>query len=214
MKKYPPSQEEVLDAFVKSLNHGGASYEVVERPDQAERQRPEIDYVLREASSGREIAIEVTSIWRSSSAGKEDNFWEHWTAEIGTLMRGRVPGKYRMYTPLRVPGMKADAFATEATAVVLKRCAELAALRQQGKGLNLQILGADVFLSQGSTEGSEVSFARRLGETDLGEFPQRAREAVASRATKLKHHKTLGRETWLVVYNTFWTANGYSRRPV
>lgn len=208
MKQYPPSQEEVVEAFILWLNADRrATYMVNERPDETERGRREIDYVLRERNTGHEIATEVTSSWRSGKAGSEDAYWKRRTEEFGALMRGSgVPGKYRIYTPLRVArGIESKMFAAAAAKAIIERRSELAGLRQRGKGLTVQVSGVDVFISQARADGSDVSFARKLGPAELTEFPLRAREAVASRASKLGRHKELGRETWLVVYTTFWT---------
>ena len=212
MKQYPPSQEEVVEAFVQWLNAGrGTTYVIGERPDETERGRREIDYILQERNTGHEIAAEVTSIWRSEKAGMEDAYWRRWTEEVAALMQGSVVGKYRVYTPLRVPqGLQAKTFADAAAKVIFERRNELTGLNQRAKGLNVHVAGADVFISQARADGSDVSFARKLEAAELSEFPQRAREAVASRAAKLKRHKELGRETWLVVYNTFWTATDIS----
>ncbi len=36
--------------------------------------------------------------------------------------------------------------------------------------------------------------------------PSTVKRLVAKKNEKLKRHKQAGRETWLVAYNTFWTA--------
>jgi hypothetical protein len=70
----------------------GAEYEVIEEPDTKERTRPDIDYLLQDGKTRREIAVEVSSIWRAKDAGKEDAYIGKWfekvRARVGTLETG------------------------------------------------------------------------------------------------------------------------------
>jgi hypothetical protein len=55
-----------------------------------------------------------------------------------------------------------------------------------------------------SDEGSDISFGRFYEKPD--KFPDEVSRILRDRGPKLKHHKEAGRETWLVLYNTYWTA--------
>jgi len=113
MKRYPPAQGEVLDTVIKALNtERGAKYMIAGRPDEVERNRPEVDYILRDDARPPEIAAEVSSTWRSDGAGKEDANWLAWAETVRALVRGKAPAEFRISTPLTIPrDLKADDFA-------------------------------------------------------------------------------------------------------
>ena len=47
MERYPPSQREVVGAFMKALNaERKANYAIMDRPDETERNRPEVEGAL------------------------------------------------------------------------------------------------------------------------------------------------------------------------
>lgn len=57
-------------------------------------------------------------------------------------------------------------------------------------------------------EASDISFGRMLSEEEVvgPEWREHVKRVVEKKSEKLKRHKENGRETWLVAYNTFWTA--------
>jgi hypothetical protein len=70
-KRYPPSQADVLEAFRQWLNtERHANYQISERPDEVNRNSPDIDYVLHDPTRPPKIAVEV-SILTSSLSERE-----------------------------------------------------------------------------------------------------------------------------------------------
>jgi hypothetical protein len=207
MNTYPPSQENVLAVFLGALNtERAAKYVVIGRPDEVERNRAEVDYVLRDDARHPEIAVEVSSAWRSEAAGKEDADWLAWVEAVRSRVRGKAPGEFRLSTPMRIPPGLAPGEFAEAIVEVLEREREsLVFLHRSGKGAPFTVCGISVFLSY-AREGSDVSFARMLSEDDRRDFPEHVKRLVAKKSEKLRRHKETGRETWLVAFNTFWPA--------
>jgi len=205
---YPPPQEDVIRALIKEANKlRDTKYVVVARPDVDERNRTEVDYILRDDSGRPEIAVEVSTAWRSEQAGKEDDDWAKWIEAVRTQVSGRLRANFRVSTPLRIPvELDATTFAEQLIAVLDGEHDHLAALYNEGKSTYLTVCGARVFVTYVG-DGSAVSFGRILPE---GEAKQAWREhverMVAKKTERLRRHKSAGRETWLVMYNTFWTA--------
>lgn len=208
MERYPPTQEEVRVAFEKALNAmRGTHYKVVARPDKAERERAEVDYVMRDdAATPPEIAVEVSSTWRSEGAGKEDADWWRWVQILREKVRGRLPGRFRLSTPMRIPpGLTVEPFATTLMEVLHRERERLVQLHREGKGDRFNVCGISAFVSYAG-EGNDIDFGRMLTEEDGRELPEQVKRLLAKRSPKLKGHKEAARETWLVVYNTFWPA--------
>src|SRR5712691_5631510 len=112
MGEYPPSQETVLAGFREVLNTSRqANYDVVDRPDESERTRSEIDYILRDPKRSREVAVEVTSLWRSETAGKQDAEWLKWAETVKQKVGARLPGMFQIGTPMSAPNVCPDVFA-------------------------------------------------------------------------------------------------------
>ncbi len=105
MKRYPPTQDDVIGAFLRWVNADrGAAYDVAKRPDEANRNEQDIDYVLTDPKRTPEIAVEVSSVWRSEEAGKEDAFFAKWFGRVRTRIQGRIAGTfYVFFSPIRVP---------------------------------------------------------------------------------------------------------------
>ncbi len=208
MKTYPPSQEEVVAAFLKAFNgKRGTRYEVVARPDEVERTLPDIDYILRDDAHPPEVAVEVSSTWRSEDAGKEDADWWIWVQGLREDVRGRLPGRFRVSTPMRIPPRLAvEPFADALVEVAHRERERLAQLHLEGKGAYFSVCDVRVFLSYAGGDGSDIGFGRILSDEDGQELPEHVKRLVAKKSPKLRPHKEAGRETWLVVYNTFWTA--------
>jgi hypothetical protein len=206
MKSYPPSQDEVFGAFLRWLNASrGASYIISGRPDEAERTKPEIDYLLREDETGREIGVEVSSVWRSKSAGKEDHHWSNWTESVRQVAGGRVSGQFHVYTALQVPvGLDPESFARALIELIHRNGPEIASSSRDSKALNARICGMDVFLAQAAEHGSDVQFARHAPNVLIPEFTEFFQAVLGKKSPKLKQYKNRGLETWLVVYNTIW----------
>jgi len=71
-----------------------AAYAICEQPEACERQKKAIDYVLRDANTGHELAVEVSSIWRSKDAGMEDAYIDKWFEKVRAHGAGRVSGLF------------------------------------------------------------------------------------------------------------------------
>jgi hypothetical protein len=102
-------------------------------------------------------------------------------------------------------GLRPDDFAAELLDVLARERRSLELSHREGKGKHFTVRGIEVFLSH-AREGSDLSFGRMLGGDDGREFPDHVKRVVEKKSDKLKRHKGEGRETWLVVYNTFWIA--------
>lgn len=206
VRNYPPRQDAVIETFLKLLNEKrGTSYVITDRPDASERRETEIDYVVTDYRYKSEIAVEVSSIWRSSTAGKEDNDWGRFTQRVEELSRGRLPGKFYVYTNLRIPrGLDVQTFSDELVQLIVRNDSSLTPLSNDGRGLTFRLCGMDLFVAKGTTKESEISFARRGEDSITLNFPEFVMAILAKKSSKLKRHKELGRETWLVVYNTIW----------
>jgi len=87
-----------------------------------------------------------------------------------------------------------------------KAQARLAALHSDNnKGAFLIIQGIEVFMAYAG-DGSDLSPSRRLSKDEGRKFPKHVERLLERKSGKLKEQKDSKRETWLVVYNTFWTA--------
>lgn len=205
---YPPPQDDVLQTFVEWINAARrGNYAVAQRPDRSERNRQEIDYVLRDSVTGHEIAVEVSSTWRSRDAGREDAEWLRWTEKVRAVIRNKIPGQFRVSTPLRIPRqLLPEEFAKSLEELLTQKVADIETLGREGKQLMARVQGIDVHVAHANRSGNDIMFGRQLPDAETRDFPDRVREILAAKAPKLKKHKEAGRETWLVVYNTFWTA--------
>jgi hypothetical protein len=206
VERYPPSQGEIIAAFIKWLNvERKAAYEISRRPDEQERRLPAIDYILTDRGTGDEIAVEVSSIWRTGDAGMEDAYIDKWFEEVRSRVRGRVAGRFYVTMPIAVPrGLKSHAFAEELVAVIQREARTLSERGKHGKNIAAEVAGIQVHVSQGRAEGSDVQYARH--SPDLKDFPERVRNCLDAKAPKLLPYRDAGIETWIVVYNTLWTA--------
>ena len=73
MMRYPPTQDAVIGAFLRWVNTDrDAAYEITKRPDETNRSEKDIDYVLTDPKRTPEIAVEVSSVWRSEEAGRSE----------------------------------------------------------------------------------------------------------------------------------------------
>jgi len=203
---WPPPPDQVVEAFVRELNtQRGTAYEIAARPDTTERARPAIDYVLRDAATNHEIAVEASSIWRSEDAGKEDSYLGKWFERVRRSAAGRVPGFFHIRLPIRVPfGADADRFAEELIATISENLAAIVKGGQQGKSLPFTVAGIAVWILQLPTSTkatrSDIRYARPM--PDMQEFPSRIRTCLDNKAPKLKPYSDAGIETWIVIYNT------------
>lgn len=206
VRNYPPHQDAVFEAFLKLLNEKRrTSYVITQRPDESERRETEIDYVATDSRFNSEIAVEVSSIWRSSAAGKEDSDWGRFTQRVQELSSGRVPGRFHVYTDMRIPpGLDVQTFSDELIQLIARDDSKLSLLSKQGRGLNLHLSWMDVFVSKSVIKASDVSFGRKGEDSMTRDFPNFVREILSKKSPKLRRHKERGRETWLVVYNTIW----------
>lgn len=196
----------MIEAFLKLLNEKRrTSYVITQRPDESERRETEIDYVVTDSRYNSEIAVEVSSIWRSSTAGKEDSDWGRFTQRVQELSSGRVPGRFYVYTDMRIPpGLDVQTFSDELIQLIARDDSKLTRLSKQGRGLNLRLSRMDVFVSKSVIKASDVSFARKGEDSMTRDLPNFVREILSKKSPKLRGHKERGRETWLVVYNTIW----------
>jgi hypothetical protein len=144
--RYPPQQSDVLQTFVEWLNATrSGDYVIARRPDLTERTRPDIDYVLTNSATGRKIAVEVSSTWRSQDAGREDAEWLRWTEHVRALVRGKIPGQFRVSTPLRISrDLRPDQFAESLGELLRQKGGDIEAVGAQGKYVRIQVQGIDV----------------------------------------------------------------------
>lgn len=203
-RQYPPPAEDVLEAFRRWLSvERGREHRVKDQPDASERNEPEVDYVLEADASVPEVAAEVSSIWYSEQAGEENAYLVRWSEEVRATVKGQIAGEYRVCVQVPIgSGVTPGSFAKGLISLTQRRYTELGELRRHAKGLKEKVVGMDIFLVQAREAGSDVSFGRF--EPNLTEFRAQVSRIVSQRGTKFKHHKALGRETWLVVYNTVW----------
>src|SRR5215472_8050458 len=105
MRKYPPDEEDVLEAFRLWLNRErSANYVVVAKPDETNRNTKDIDYVLEDRRiTASKVAVEVSSVWRSEEAGGEDAFVAKWFARVQARVQDRLSGVFHVGLPIRVP---------------------------------------------------------------------------------------------------------------
>jgi hypothetical protein len=206
MKRYPPTQDDVIGAFLRWVNADrGAAYDVAKRPDEANRNEQDIDYVLTDPKRTPEIAVEVSSVWRSEEAGKEDAFFAKWFGRVRTRVQGRVAGTfYVFFSPIRVPDrLDPERFGNDLLGVMEREAEGLAAAGREGKGLLLDVQGIRIQLHRALPHGSDIDYGRF--KPDTSQFPDRVRTLLAEKAPKLKRYKDDGLETWIVAYNTAWT---------
>ena len=206
MKTYLPFQDDVLAVFIDWLNNGRTrDYKILSRPDETERQQEAIDYVL--GGSNPEIAVEVSSIWRSPEAGMEDQYWLRWADQVERLFTIGTQGHYRVYTDLRVPaGLEPETFAEELRRLVVAENAILNSPRQKDRRLSRDICQMKVTIVKSSGTGPGLSFARRVDEDkDLADFSNFIERILVKKSPKLKRYKDDGLETWLIFYNTIWS---------
>lgn len=206
MKQYPPSEDEVLEAFRCWLNaNRTASYVVASRPDKTERTAPAIDFILQDPTSCHEIAVEVSSLWRSGEAGSEDAYWNNWQGRVCELLAAHVPGLFFVATPLQVPeGVSPETFAAALKSLILRDINEIIRRVPDSQWYECNLCGMDILISQAAVSPHGVSFARRGSPAMLETLPDFLRRVLNKKSPKLKQHKQAGRETWLVVYNTVW----------
>jgi hypothetical protein len=207
-RHWPPTADQVIEGFIRWLNKSeGASYEIAERPDTTERTLPAIDYVLRDTKTGRRCAVEVSSIWRSKEAGMEDAYIDKWFQRARKVVAGRVPGKYYITLPIRVPqGVEPERFGEALVKTIAVNQGAIAREGQQGKHLRFTIEGMEiaVFLLPLNAADSDIEYARYYPE--MADFPTRVRACLDEKAPKLKPYSDAGIETWIAIFNTMGIA--------
>ena len=204
MKRYPPSEDDVLETFRCWLNaNRPANYAVASRPDETERTTPAIDFILQDPDTRHEIAVEVSSLWRSGEAGSEDAYWNDWQGRVCELLAEDVPGDFLVFTSLQVPrGISPGTFATALRELL---CRDLDQIRQSNDDYESNICGMRIGVADSTMPRRGVSFARRVPSTVLDTLPAFLLAVLNKKSPKLKRHKKEeGRETWLVLYNTVW----------
>ena len=89
--------------------------------------------MIRSSDFESEIAVEVSSVWRSSDAGREDNSWSLFTERVAERLGGEVPGTFHAVTDLRIPSeLDAQVFPDELGRQIVGNDHELAALSERG----------------------------------------------------------------------------------
>ena len=174
-RPWPPKARDVLEVYRRHYNDTrNANYEVAEEPDTKERTKPDIDYLLRDTKSGKEIAVEVSSVWRSKDAGMEDAYIDQWFQRMRARVAGRVHGQFRLSLPTSVPrGVAPEAFANLTAAiaggsrpdVVLAAIAEREAARKKA--------------------AKEIATREATGARGARSRPRRTGEAAARRTEEL-----------------------------
>ena len=154
----------MLGAFIKAVNaERGANYVVVARPDEVERTRQEVDYILRDNAKPPEIAAEVSSTWRSDVAGKEDADWGVWVGAVRDRVRGQLRAGFRLSTPMRIPaGLSPNEFSEALIDVLGREQQSLEQLHRSGKGAGFTVSGRQVRLSYARPGSEHVRSMSRL----------------------------------------------------
>ncbi len=206
MQAHPPTQDEVFEAFLTQVNAArGSTYVATERPDESRRGEAEMDYVATDASSGRQLAVEVSSVCRSPEAGKGDQSWRDFVRTVETWLRGRVPGTFQLSTDRRIPaGLDPQTFAGDLMTLFVREDATLTRLSERGRALTIRVCGMDLCIAKATRKGSEVALGRRVSDADLAAFSDFVRGILTRRSPRLQPHKARGRETWLLLYDTIW----------
>jgi hypothetical protein len=197
----------VAETYRRYLNDTrNAEYEIVERPDTKERTKPDIDYVLRDRKTGHEIALEVSSVWRSEDAGKEDAYIDKWFARVSARVVGRVSGAFRLALPISVPpGVTPEAFGDALVDTIQRNADALARYGRSGKNVGFDIAGMSVRISQVPGKGgSSISYGRTMPGMD--DFPERVKKCLDDKAMKLKKYSDAGMETHIAIFNTMGIA--------
>jgi hypothetical protein len=207
-RRWPPSADQAIEAFVRWLNADrGAAYEIDERPDTRERTLPAIDYVLRDPRKHYEAAVEVSSVWRSEDAGKEDAYIAKWFESARKVVAGRVPGVFYLTLPISVPrGAKPERFGEALVDTINQNHAAIVEAGKQGKMLPFTVAGLGIWIFQLpiKAKGSDIDYARSM--PDMKDFPSRVGACLDEKAPKLRPYSDSGVETWIVVYNTMGVA--------
>jgi hypothetical protein len=114
---------------------------------------------------------------------------------------------FRMATPMAIPsGLRPEPFAGELINVLRAKHERLVALhRDNNKGELFTVQGIEVFVSYAG-EGADLAASRTLSADDGRELPEHFARLLKKKSGKIEEEKQAGREAWLVVYNTFWTA--------
>lgn len=201
-KRYPPSEEDVLEAFRQWLNtERHANYQISERPDKekSNQNHPDIDFILNDPKSPPRIAVEVSSVWRSKEAGKEDAYFDKWFERVRARVYGRIAGTFYVFLPMDVPATNPDEFAVDLVNVIQREGVALTGVK---KGKHLIVQGVSVKLYKAKLEGNDINYARY--SPDVSEFPSRVKIMLNQKAPKLLRYKDEGLETWIVAYNTAW----------
>jgi hypothetical protein len=203
---YPPPQDDVKDAFVDWINEKrNDRYEVIAEPDKVQRNLPDIDYVLEDSATSHRIALEVSTVWRSAKAGKQDAYFTMWFDKVRAKVHGRVNGLYFLNLPLDVPkAWDADGFAEEFIQLVDLNSDKLTDSLKRGRTIELQIRGISLRVWKSAAEGSDITYARYAPPDPRGGLLQDLKRLLEDKAPKLKPYKDQGYETWIVAYSTAW----------
>lgn len=178
---------------------------MIERPDEVNRNRRDIDYVLADPNRAQKVAVEVSSLWRSEDAGKEDAYFAKWFERVRWRVERRVAGTFYVTLPVRVPdGLDPEGFGDDLLGVIQRDASRLTAAAKEGKNIALEVHGISAYVYKAKPEGSGLDYARFY--PDLSKFHDRVRMILDEKAPKLKRYKDEGLEAWIVVYNTVWPA--------
>src|SRR5262249_35206960 len=154
-----------------------------------------------------EIAVEVSSIWRSKDAGKEDAFLAKWFERVRAIVAGQVRGLFYLTLPIRIPnGANPVQFAQDLIVTIQRHYDDIARQGHQGKMLEFTVAGVSVWISllPINANGSDIDYARSY--PDMAEFPLRVRTCLDDKAPKLKRYAEAGTETWIIIFNTMGVA--------
>ena len=137
----------------------------------------------------------------------EDAYVDKWCARARKVVAGRVPGKYYITLPIRIPrGVEPERFGEGLVETIRVNQATIAREGQQGKHRRFTVEGMDiaVFLLPLNAAGSDIEYSRYY--PDMTDFPTGVRTCLDEKAPKLKPYSDAGIETWIVIYNTMGVA--------
>lgn len=207
MREEPTEQEKKIIAFFsKWLNNArGTLFEPDRWPDSTTP--GDIDCVLKDTKTKQEIAVEVSSVWRSESAGREENDFKIWCDGVQERVRGKIVGGFEVYVPKGIQEIAdIEVFAREIIACIRSHINEIVRSSPNGMGHDEKLDGIDVVIGRLTDDGSDIGFAR-AGRFALD--PNNVRRILNKKCPKLKKYKEQGLETWLVLENTAWPVTSF-----
>ena len=209
-KQYPliPSEDDCCSAFCRwYANEYGVDLIVKSRPDEMERNARAIDCLLaprsNAADSSEELALEISSIFRHVSAGREDRALVDLQEEFDRAFSDLSPSPIIIlaqdpHIKLNFRNISGDLNALLGSPAAERTCGPA----QDG----FTVLGGARCLIQWRDVEARPTAMRMAPPTTLDEVAESCRKVLSQKSGTLAEMKP--RHTWLLVYNTAWTLLG------